>query len=88
MSDPHQHAVDDWRLHDGPGDRRASLEQPNECKWFQDENWESNVWAASCGKSRYFMVNDGMPKSDNGMKYCCYCGKSLVEVPIKESKDE
>jgi hypothetical protein len=61
---------------------RAALEQPNECHWYQDGDEDSDKWAASCGRHRYFQLNDGAPK-DNRMSHCCYCGKPLVEVPIE-----
>jgi hypothetical protein len=63
---------------------RAALEQPeqpNECHWYQDGDEDSDKWAASCGRHRYFQLNDGTP-TDNRMTHCCYCGKPLVEVPI------
>ena len=60
---------------------RAALEQPNECHWYQDGDEDSDKWAASCGRHRYFQLNDGTPP-DNRMTHCCYCGKPLVEVPI------
>jgi hypothetical protein len=60
---------------------RAALEQPNECRWLQDGDEDSNIYMASCNR-RYFELEDGAP-TDNHMKYCCYCGKPLVEVPIE-----
>jgi hypothetical protein len=60
---------------------KAALEQPNECHWYQDGDEDSDKWAASCGRHRYFQLNDGTP-TDNRMTHCCYCGKPLVEVPI------
>jgi hypothetical protein len=60
----------------------AALEQPNECHWLQDGDEDSDKWAASCGRHRYFQLNDGTP-TDNRMTHCCYCGKPLVEVPIE-----
>jgi hypothetical protein len=62
--------------------KNAALEQPNECHWYQDGDEDSDKWAASCGRHRYFQLNDGAPK-DNRMSHCCYCGKPLVEVPIE-----
>jgi hypothetical protein len=61
---------------------KAALEQPNECHWYQDGDEDSDKWAASCGRHRYFQLNDGTP-TDNHMTHCCYCGKPLVEVPIE-----
>jgi hypothetical protein len=43
------------------------------CAW----TWsEEGAWATSCGN--LFVLNDGTPK-ENGMNYCCYCGKKLKE---------
>lgn len=67
---------------------RAALEQPEptpECSWMQDGDHESDVWAAGCGRHRYFAFNEGSP-SESGMKYCFHCGKKLVEVPIDEDE--
>jgi len=64
---------------------RAALEQPNECQWLQEGDEESDTWAASCGRHRYFTLNEGTPK-DNHMGHCCYCGKPLVEVSIEEDE--
>jgi hypothetical protein len=64
---------------------KAALEQPNECRWLQDGDEDSNIYMASCNR-RYFELEDGAP-TDNHMKHCCYCGKPLVEVPI-EPEDE
>jgi hypothetical protein len=64
----------------------AALAEPNECHWHQDGDEDSDKWAASCGRHRYFQLNDGTP-TDNHMTHCCYCGKPLVEVPI-EPEDE
>jgi hypothetical protein len=66
---------------------RAALEQPNECRWYQDGDEESGTYMASCNR-RYFMFEDGTP-TDNRMTHCCYCGKPLVEVPIEpEGNDD
>jgi hypothetical protein len=43
------------------------------CEWAEDED---GYWATECG--HLFELVDGGPK-DNGMAYCCYCGKTLGE---------
>jgi hypothetical protein len=44
------------------------------------------VWSTSCGNA--FCLNHGTP-SDNDMKFCCYCGLMLREVPdTKANRDE
>jgi hypothetical protein len=73
------------KLYTHPPRREAKQEQPgrpNECHWYQDGDEDSDKWAASCGRHRYFQLNDGTP-TDNRMTHCCYCGKPLVEVPIE-----
>lgn len=48
------------------------------CVWTEtDECWETD-----CGRS--FLVNEGAPV-ENGMRFCCFCGRSLVEErPVSE----
>ena len=42
------------------------------CDWREDE--DGNYWTA-CGRG--FSITEGTPKQ-NGMKFCCYCGKPLT----------
>lgn len=51
------------------------------CQWAEDGI--EGPWATSCG--HYFSLNEGTP-SDNGMKYCCFCGRPLAEVRDEESE--
>jgi hypothetical protein len=46
----------------------------NDCTW--KKHWWHDHWETSCGHA--FTVLEGTPR-DNGMKYCCYCGRTLVE---------
>ena len=43
------------------------------CTWSQNKN---GVYETECGK-KYEFVNDG--PIENGIAFCCYCGKKLVE---------
>lgn len=52
------------------------------CEWIQTD-FDSNTWDSDCGNS--FDLNDGSP-SDNGMKFCPYCGRPLTEVKYQDSK--
>ena len=45
------------------------------CKWTYDDTYD--VWETTCKQA--FCIDEGTPK-DNGMKYCCYCGKPLKEM--------
>jgi len=54
------------------------------CQWAQDSDADSDTWATKCG--HYFTLNEGGP-TDNGMRYCCYCGRPLVEVPWEDEPD-
>jgi hypothetical protein len=50
----------------------------NGCQWSRDSDEDSDTWSTAC--SHYFTLIDGTP-TDNGLKYCCYCGRPLIEVP-------
>lgn len=45
------------------------------CVWAPSPDYE--MWETSCGRAWTFI--DGTPE-DNGMAYCCYCGKNLEEM--------
>ena len=45
------------------------------CNWYQDEE-DSSDFSSDCGVQ--FTFNEGMP-SENYMKFCCKCGKKLIE---------
>jgi hypothetical protein len=51
------------------------------CTWTWEEEgttWEEEgAWNTSCANQ--FVVNNGTP-SENGMVYCCYCGRKLKEA--------
>lgn len=48
------------------------------CIWNQDRE---GTWETACDNR--FMVNEGLP-SENGMQYCCYCGRRVQEVAYAE----
>lgn len=52
------------------------------CEWKQDE--ETN-WQTGCGNA--FVFIDSGP-IENGMKFCCYCGLSLDELPYDDADEE
>lgn len=54
------------------------------CHWMQDGEPESDTWSTACGGM--FAITDGTP-SENRMRYCCYCGKPLSEVPLVYTDD-
>lgn len=55
------------------------------CTWSQagDKYDPYDYWSTSCGHE--FTLTEGTPK-DNEMKFCCFCGKKLVEEPWKEER--
>lgn len=57
-----------------------SVKESTECRWVQDD-LEGDTWGTSCG--HYFRLDDGTP-ADNDMKFCCYCGKTLIEALFEE----
>lgn len=46
------------------------------CIWSRADDG-SEVYETSCQEG-CFMLNSGTP-SENGMRFCCYCGKPLEE---------
>ena len=50
------------------------------CTWAQDDEG-GDVWNTDC--HQIFCLGDGGPK-DNGMMFCCFCGKPLVEIPWED----
>lgn len=52
------------------------------CTWSEDS--DGNYFTA-CGHAYAFF--EGGP-TDNGMRYCCYCGAALVEQEYSEEQDD
>lgn len=50
------------------------------CAWEQenDDPEDTNNWHTNCGND-FILIEDG--PLDNGMKYCCYCGKEIKQFP-------
>jgi hypothetical protein len=60
---------------------------PVHCEWKQDDDWDSSEnWETSCGQA--FVLTDEGPPSKHGFKFCCFCGRSLTEVPYVQEDDE
>ena len=53
------------------------------CTWAAQEDGE--FWNASCGHD--FTVIDGDTPTAHEMRFCCFCGKRLVEVMFVEPED-
>jgi hypothetical protein len=49
-----------------------------QCNWQEDEDGD---WDTSC--SHRFSLNEGTP-TENNMKFCCYCGASVIESHFGE----
>ena len=60
-----------------------NLEEQREqyCHWLQQDGENSEVWLACDDK--LFCLTNGTP-SENGMIFCPYCGKNLVEITYEE----
>jgi len=58
----------------------------NECEWKNDP-WDdcSDMWKTACGN--LFTIIEGSP-SENGMLFCCYCGKKIVEGVIEHGQKD
>ena len=59
------------------------LEEQREqyCYWLQQDGENSEDWLACDDK--LFCLTNGTP-SENGMMFCPYCGKNLVEITYEE----
>jgi hypothetical protein len=53
------------------------------CEWVGDNR--DGALETTCG--HVFELNHGTPR-ENGMKFCCYCGKPLTYVPAANDYDE
>ena len=53
------------------------------CIWAES-NGDAEFWHTSCDQD--FVFIEGTP-SENGMKFCCYCGANLVEKKWEEPPD-
>lgn len=51
------------------------------CHWLQQDGENSEDWLACDDK--LFCLTNGTP-SENGMRFCPYCGKNLVELTYKD----
>ena len=51
------------------------------CEWIYDD--DLGAWVTSCDK--LFVLNDGTP-AENNMQFCCYCGKSLAQIELKDEE--
>lgn len=54
------------------------------CNWTQEDEG-SEVWYTSC--INIFSFTEPGP-INNGMKFCCFCGKPLNEVQWEEPEDD
>lgn len=52
------------------------------CHWYQQDFQECETWQTSCG-DKLFNVLNGTPK-ENGMHFCPYCGKNIIEHDYNE----
>lgn len=55
--------------------------QPTQvCEWLEDDDGN---WETSCDNAH--VLNDGTP-AENGMKFCCYCGRVLKQRTHESGK--
>lgn len=53
--------------------RRQVIARPGECRWTEDEDGN---WDTRCRQKHVLL--EGSPM-ENRMRFCCYCGRWLVE---------
>jgi hypothetical protein len=72
-----------WRNQERLWKALGKEKQPElNCRWIEDE--EGN-WNTQCGQKFTWTV--GTP-SDNGARWCLYCGKALKEIKYVVAADE
>ena len=54
---------------------KRGMSEPT-CVWTEVED---GPWETTCGHA--FEIMEGKP-SENDMKFCCYCGHALEQVPF------
>lgn len=70
----------------GRASAEAEIERPvrGQCRWKQiDPEW-SNTFETDCDEA--FVLDDGFPL-ENGMRFCCFCGADLIEVPFTDTAE-
>jgi hypothetical protein len=60
-----------------------TYKEPQTCAWSQEDP-DGDCWNTDCGET--FCVTDGTPR-ENKMSFCCFCGKTLNEVPFADEED-
>ena len=58
-------------------DRQARIPM---CTWTWDDDTYGGHWDTECGES--FCFSDGGKPHENGVRYCCYCGK-LIDPSVR-----
>jgi len=58
-------------------------QKADKCLWDGDDY--DNMWTSGCGK--YFILNEG-PPTENGFKFCPFCGKGIRELSTLEGDQE
>jgi len=71
-----------WRF-ETSGDNQLVVSSDTGCVW-QVADAEYSHWETGCNNA--FIIIDGTAY-ENGMRFCCYCGKPLIEVVEVESED-
>jgi len=56
------------------------MSDKTKCVWT-----EEGPWVTDCGHA--FEVIEGTP-ADNGFKFCCFCGRPIVEGQAEEPDEE
>ncbi len=55
------------------------------CTWADEGGDFAGTYRTTC--DNYFSIIDGTP-SENGMRFCCYCGRPLIEKPYVENVED
>lgn len=56
---------------------RRLRERLLKCHWVKYNRSDFCLWETTCGHS--FQIDNDYSPSENGMRFCSYCGKELIE---------
>jgi hypothetical protein len=66
--------------HDG---LKVGADETATCNWWEGD--DGGPWATQCNE--LFNIENEGPDA-NGMKFCCFCGKKLVEVRAESEEED
>jgi hypothetical protein len=61
--------------------------QGPQCEWHEEDE-DSQCYATTCNQAFQFDSDCDCGPSENGFKFCCFCGSTLIEVRYQRDDDD